>query len=85
VTVVLDAKGRLAAEPQVSVVGLLDEHEEEPLTAVRAEVHAALATLNDRQKADDDTVREAVRLAVRRSFRKTVGKKPVTQIHLVRL
>jgi len=85
VTVVLDAKGRLAAEPQVSVVGLLDEHEEEPLAAVRAEVHAALATLNDRQTADDDTVREAVRLAVRRSFRKTVGKKPVTQIHLVRL
>lgn len=85
VTVVLDAKGRLAAEPQMSVVGLLDEHEEEPLIAACAEVRAALAKLKEQRTTDDDAIRETVRIAVRRSFRKTVGKKPVTQIHLVRL
>lgn len=85
VTVVLDAKGRLAAEPQVSVVGLLDEHEDEPLIAACAEVRAALSKLKEQRTTDDDAIRETVRIAVRRSFRKTIGKKPVTQIHLVRL
>jgi len=85
VTVVIDAAGRLLAEPQVSVVGLLEEHEEEPLAVVRAEVRAALASLKAGLAADDEMVRELVRVAVRRGFRKSIGKKPVTQIHLVRL
>jgi len=85
VTVVLDGAGRLLAEPQVSVVGLLEDHEEEPLAVVRSEVRGALDRMTAAEAADDEAVRETVRLATRRGFRKTVGKKPVTQIHLVRL
>ncbi len=85
VTVVIDAEGRLLAEPQVSVIGLLEDHEEEPLAVVRAEVRAALDGLKAGVAADNETVRELVRVAVRRAFRKSIGKKPVTQIHLVRL
>ena len=38
-----------------------------------------------RDRRDDDKVREAARLAIRRSLRDWHGKKPVTQVHLVRI
>lgn len=85
VTVVLDASGSLAAAPQISEIGLLEEGEEAPLSAVRAEISRTLARLPKKDQGNDEAIVEAVRLAVRRAFRKTVGKKPVTQVHLVRI
>jgi len=44
------------------------------------ELHAAFAALRD-----DDAVREAARIAVRRRLREICGKRPKTEIHLVRV
>ncbi len=85
VTVVLDAKGRLAGEPQVSAIGLLEAGDVAMADAVIDAVRRAVGRMPASSRKDDDKVREEVRLAVRRAFRDAVGKKPVTQVHLVRL
>jgi len=82
VTVVLDSAGKLVGDPQISQIGVLEEGEETPLSEVRAEISRAVAKLREN---DDEAASEAVRLATRRTFRKTVGKKPLTQVHVVRI
>ena len=84
-TIVVDAEGRLRAPPQVTVQGL-GETEDATLTdELRQRVIGALEELDPRARRDDAALREAVRLAVRRSLRAWHGKKPVTDVHLVRI
>jgi ribonuclease J len=84
-TIVVDAEGRLRAPPQVTVQGL-GETEDAALTEeLRQRVVGALDELGPRERRDDAVLREAVRLAVRRSLRAWHGKKPVTDVHLVRI
>ena len=86
VTVVLDKHGRLVGEPQVTALGLLDpEHEAEEHEAVVEAVRAALGELPKAARNDDGKVREAARLAVRRHMKDSHGKKPMTDVHLVRI
>jgi ribonuclease J len=83
-TLVLDRAGRLKTEPQLTVHGLLDpesdiEMRDEVIAAIRDAVEALP------RAADDDQVKEAARLAVRRSLHASHGKKPVTDVHLIRM
>jgi ribonuclease J len=48
-------------------------------------VRSALDRMPPPQRRDDDAVKEAVRLAVRRAFNASQGRKPVTEVHLVRI
>jgi ribonuclease J len=82
-TIVLDQDGHLVSDPQFSVVGILDR--DKGHDAAMDEVRKALADLGQTERGDDQSVREAVRLSVRRAFRKALGKKPVTEVHLFRL
>jgi ribonuclease J len=84
VTVVLDGDGRLAGEPQVTAVGLVEEGDG-TLAEAAAAAAAAVDDLAPRARGDDDAVREAVRIAVRRAFRAALDKKPVTSVHIVRV
>jgi ribonuclease J len=82
-TIVMDRKGNLLAPPQVTVQGIIDvEGDTEELGS---RVAAALDELSAKELRDDAAVREAARLAVRRSLKDWHGKKPVTQVHLVRI
>jgi len=84
-TVVLDRSGRLKADPQVTVLGLLDpEIDADALDDLSAAVLAAVNALPAGDR-DDAAVREAARLAVRRSLHASRGKKPVTDVHVVRV
>jgi ribonuclease J len=86
VTIVLDRSGSLLGAPQVSAVGLLDpEHEAEEHEAVVDAVREAMADLTQPVRKDDSLTREAVRQAVRRHLKKSHGKKPLTDVHLVRV
>lgn len=86
VTVVLDGKGRLLGDPQLTALGLLDAaHEAEEHDAVVEAVREAVEELPLKARRDDGVVREAARLAVRRSLRESHGKKPITDVHLVRV
>jgi ribonuclease J len=86
VTVVLNAKGELAMAPQVSAMGLVDGEagHDIVLDAVDS-VREAVADLSPASRRDDDLVRQAVRVAVRRTFNASHGKKPVTDVHLLRI
>jgi len=86
ITVVLDRTGKLLGDPQVTAVGLLDpEHEAEEHEAVVEAVREALDELPAAARRDDEVAREAVRVAVRRHLKKSHGKKPLTDVHLVRV
>jgi ribonuclease J len=83
-TVVVDADGRMLAPAQVTVQGL----SEDPAALaedLRARVEDAVKELPPRERRNDATLREAVRLAIRRAFKSVHGKRPVTDVHVVRI
>ncbi len=82
VTLHLAGKPPDKADVQISTVGLIGT-DDEALTKARAAVLAAVAELPGRDD-DDEEVRDAVRLVVRRTFRQLCEKRPVTHVHLVR-
>lgn len=90
VSVVVDAKGRLSAEPQITAQGLF--HDNEPgnnrecalARAVEA-VRVAFSGLSERDRKDDKKAREAVRLSVLRSLKGSRGKRPFVEVQIVRL
>ncbi len=85
-TVVLDRQGRLAAEPQLTLQGLFDGAGiEEAITDATDAVRDAIESMPSRQRANDAAVREAARVAVRRAIQASHGKRPPTEVHLVRL
>lgn len=86
VTVVIDKKGRLLADPQVSTQGLLDEQSDETArTAAAVAAQLAVEKLSRDDREDDGQVEDAVRLAVQRSLKAARGKRPLTQVHVVRV
>jgi ribonuclease J len=83
-TVVVDKDGRLKAPPQVSVQGLAEDSA--ALAAeLRLHVTEAVEELPPRERRDDAALRETVRLAIRRALKAHSGKRPVTEVHVVRL
>jgi ribonuclease J len=85
-TLVLDGKGRLMAPPQVAAPGLLSNSEDQAALAELAlAAEAALDALAVQDKREDDLVREALRLGVRRRANQLLGKKPQVDVHLVRV
>jgi len=86
VTLVMDKKGRVANEPQITLMGLTDGDKE---TALREELaalaHDAVDEMPKSARIDDAAVRHAVTLAVRRHVKEIHGKKPVTDVHVVRI
>jgi ribonuclease J len=84
-TVVLDKSGRLLARPQVTLQGLAEEADAATLGALGDRLGQAIADLPAPRRRDDEAVRETARLAMRRSLKASYGKRPVTDIHIVRL
>lgn len=86
VTLVMTPRGDLLADPKVSIMGLLeeDEHEEETADLI-GRIRGAVDQLSRAARLEDSSVKEAARVAVRRSFSAMQGRKPMTEIHLVRI
>jgi ribonuclease J len=86
VTVVLDHKGRVMASPQVSATGLLsNDQDEAALEKVATDIGLELDDMSGAELRNDGDVKEAIRLAARRSLFGLTGKKPVVDVHLVRV
>jgi len=81
----IDGNGEALSRPELSATGLLETGEDDIAEDAIEAALDALKSLKARERNDDETVREAVRIAVRRAFRKTLGKRPVTTVHLIRL
>ena len=85
-TVVLDRNGGLAAPPTVSAIGLVESAAAAAAAPhLRNAVERAIDELPSARRRDDDAVRDAVRRALRRVFNERFGKRPLTEIHLVRI
>ncbi|TAN53706.1 MAG: ribonuclease J, partial [Rhodospirillales bacterium] len=86
VTVVVDKKGRLLADPKVSAQGLLDpETDAQLLEDAAMAVAEAIEDMPSGQRRDDAALSEAARLATRRALYERVEKKPLTEVHLIRV
>jgi ribonuclease J len=85
----LDVRNRLAGEVVLTTRGVVDEIvDHELLDAAKREVRAALAVANDAaapQPAEEPSIIEAARLAVRRAFVSVLGFKPVTTVTVLRI
>lgn len=85
VTVALDKERRNKPEIQLSSVGLLEKGEDGVAEALGTAARAALEKLTSDLYLDDDTVRETVRVAVRRMARHLIDKRPLAHVHVVRV
>jgi ribonuclease J len=83
-TLVIDGKGRAVAPPKVSLRGIEDD-DGVLATAVVAGLSEMMADLNPAERRDDGRIEEAARQAVRRVVRAHLGKKPLTDVHIVRI
>jgi len=64
---------------------VIEVGEEDVETDVREAICKAIDGFPQRSYNDDDAVREAVRIAVRRAYRDHIGKRPRTEVHLIRV
>ena len=87
-TVVLDRKGQLVADPLVTLHGLLDPEAEDggAIGAIMCDaLRDAIQLMPPGARRDDGAVREVALSALRRVFKSDLGRRPMTDIHLVRV
>ena len=85
-TLVLDRYGRLAAPVTMSVIGVVERGAADAATpALRSAVERAVDELPTGSRRDDEAVRDAVQRALRRILYERFGKRPLVEIHLVRI
>jgi ribonuclease J len=81
VALALDERGRALAQAEIGMQGIPVEEDRQ---AFLEEACAAAADAAGRNHADEEKLREAVRLAVRRCATDWTGKKPVVDVLIVR-
>jgi ribonuclease J len=85
-TVILDRHGQPMAPPTISTIGLVEPAAAEAAApALRSAVERALDELPGSLRRDDEAVRDTVRRALRRVLNERFGKRPLVEIHLVRI
>ncbi|MGA0394655.1 MAG: ribonuclease J [Rhodospirillales bacterium] len=85
VSITLDSNGKFLADPLISTVGLLEDEDKDFDLMIPDIAEAAVKRLPLKERRDDASVHEAVRIVVRRAFRETLKKKPVTMVHVSRV
>lgn len=87
-TLVLDERGELAADPQVSTVGLIDPQAEDGQNFendILDEIEDILADMSNKELRDDEFVSEEIRIGIRRFVQHKLNMKPKASVHLVRV
>jgi ribonuclease J len=82
VTVALDASGRLKGGPEIRLQGVPVEEDKDDFVAEACEAAEHAARKGDK---NEDKLREAIRLAVRRKAMEWTGKKPVVDVMVLRV
>lgn len=88
ITLVIDARGDLVAEPQITCLGLTDPDDPDDQKFEKdllAEVKDTLADMEQDDRYDDHIVHEDVRIAVRRLVHYALGMKAKVTVHLIRI
>lgn len=83
-SVAVDGEGRLRGAPKVTAPGLFDP--EDPQTArIAADLTQALAELPVVTRRDDAALTDAARTALRRALGRRLQKRPLVDVHLIRI
>jgi len=86
ITVVVDASGVPLSDIVISTTGFLEPYEEDDvLDQVADDIYNSIERLSKRDRGNDNTLSEAIRLSARRSVRRKLDKKPIADVHLVRV
>ena len=86
VTLVMDAKGKVVRDPQVSLMGLIEGEGDHKLQGILSAIaQDAVEQMPKSTRIDDAAVRHAVSAAVRKHINEVHGKKPVMDVHVVRV
>jgi ribonuclease J len=85
-TLVLDRQGRAMAPPTISLIGVVEPAVvEAAMPALRSALDRAVDELPAGPRRDDEAVRDVVRRTLRRVLSERFGKRPLVEIHLVRI
>jgi len=86
ITLVMDKRGVIVQDPQVSLMGLVDDGQETSLQEdIVAVVYDAIESMPKSTRIDDSAIRHRTAQAARRLLQEVHGKKPVMEVHLVRV
>lgn len=80
----VDANGRLRGAPQISAPGLFDNDDAE-LDRIHTEFADAVDDLPQSLRRDDAALNDAVRAALRRALGRRLQKRPLVDVHLLRI
>ncbi|MFT8242744.1 ribonuclease J [Roseomonas sp. BN140053] len=80
----VDGDGRVVGEPMVSAPGLFEHLDAEP-GQIASELARAVGDLPSNLRRDDDPLREAARTALRRALGRRLRKRPMVDVHLLRV
>jgi ribonuclease J len=83
-SVAIDEAGRLRGQPRISAPGLFEQDDPE-LQRAGAELVAAVAELPPSLCRDEAGLIEAVRAVLRRTLGKRLQKRPMVDVHLLRV
>jgi ribonuclease J len=83
-SIAVDANGRLRGEPRVSAPGLFDADDPE-LARVGSEFSDAVDDLPASLRRDDAALADAARAALRRALGRRLQKRPLVDVHLLRV
>ncbi len=86
-SVALDESGRIARDPQITLIGLEDSESENEARCneISAVIRQTVADMPKSGLKDDAAVRHAVSLAIRRHITSASGKKPQVDVHVMRI
>jgi ribonuclease J len=80
----VDASGRLLGQPRVSAPGLFDPDDPD-MVRIGAELGAAIADLPAPLRRDDAALADGAKAALRRALGKRLQKRPLVDVHLLRV
>ena len=83
-TLVLDKNGHVLGTPQLSTFGLLSSDSEDQ-DEIMARITDAMAAIAPERLEDDNLIKDEMRHTIRQFLNDKYGKKPLMDIHLIRV
>ena len=83
-TLAVDSNASLMGEPQLSTFGLIEENEELK-QEFKSKVLVALSEIDPERAGDDNLIKDKMRHTIRTFLNEKFGKKPLMEVHLIRI
>ena len=85
-TLIIDENGSMVRQPKLTTHAIMDDDEHSHILELLVDdIDDALDAMDLEDLLDDNAIAEEVRIAVRRGFRETHGKRPLVTVHVVRV